>query len=152
MARRIVTGNNEHGRSYVVSDEVVSQVGLWRSIPGDPLGATADQPTMLLPSTSPEIEPPAGGSRVMFVTLRPENAPLPAGTPKPQIDPKASHRTGTVDYIMMISGQLVMLLDEGEVTAHAGDLIVQRNTNHSWRNRSDQPAEFWAVMVSLARP
>lgn len=152
MARRIVTGNNEQGRSYVVSDEEVPLVSLWRSIPGDPLGATADPPTRVLSSNAPHIEPSPGGSRVMLVTVRPEAEALPEGAAKPQIDPKEFHRTATIDYIMMVSGEIVLLLDEDEITARAGDLIVQRNTNHSWRNRTGKPTEFWAVMVSLAPP
>ena len=149
MVRRVITGNNEQGRSYIAAEDIIAERALWQSVAGDPLGGMADdKPTRLLPSTAPNIEPPSGGSRVLRVTIRPENGEAQQGD-KPQLDPKIFHRTATVDYIMIVSGELVLLLDEGETTLRAGDLLVQRNTNHGWANRGDEAVDFWAVMVAL---
>jgi len=152
MVRRVITGNDEQGRSYIVSDEQVAELGLWRSVEGDPLSNTpGGVPTHVLPSTAPHVEPPPGGSRAMQVGVRPwkeiEVAQGQGGAPR--LDAKVFHRTTTVDHIMMISGEVALLLDTGETTLRAGDMLVQRNTNHAWQNRTDQPARFWAVMVAL---
>ena len=50
------------------------------------------------------------------------------------------HRTQTLDYVVMIEGELVLLLDDSEVTLKQGDVVVQRGTNHAWENRSDKIA------------
>lgn len=154
MARRVITGNNQQGRSYIVSDEIVTENGLWRSVVGDPLSHEAGgPPTPLLPSTSPHVEPPPGGSRVLRVAVQPLKEAEGASTSgaAPSLAAKVFHRTVTVDYIMIVSGEIELLLDEGETTLRAGDLLVQRNTNHAWHNRTDEPVDFWAVMVSLTQ-
>jgi mannose-6-phosphate isomerase-like protein (cupin superfamily) len=50
------------------------------------------------------------------------------------------HRTQTLDYVVIIEGELVLLLDDSEVTLQPGDVVVQRGTNHAWENRSDTVA------------
>jgi hypothetical protein len=152
MVRRVITGNNEHGRSYVAAEDMTSDRSIWGSIEGDPLGdSSGGGPTPLLPSTAPHVEPPRGGSRVLRVTVQPSNGSKGDAQPggKPRLDPKIFHRTATVDYIMIVSGELVLLLDEGEATLRAGDLLIQRNTNHAWENRGDEIVDFWGVMVAL---
>lgn len=57
------------------------------------------------------------------------------------------HRTETIDYAIVLSGEIVMLLDEGEVTLRAGDILVQCGTNHAWVNRSDTAAVVIFVLV-----
>ena len=49
------------------------------------------------------------------------------------------HKTNSIDYLVVISGSMHMLMEEGEVELHAGDCIVQRGTNHAWVNRSGKP-------------
>ena len=50
------------------------------------------------------------------------------------------HRTQTLDYVVVIEGELVLLLDDSEVTLRQGDVVVQRGTDHAWENRSDAVA------------
>ncbi len=50
------------------------------------------------------------------------------------------HRTQTLDYVVMLEGELVLLLDDSEVSLQEGDVVVQRGTNHAWENRSDKLA------------
>ena len=52
------------------------------------------------------------------------------------------HRTRTVDYVVVITGEIVLVLDDSEVTLRAGDVVVQRGTDHAWENRSSQPARM----------
>ena len=49
----------------------------------------------------------------------------------------AMHRTRTLDYVVVIEGELVLILDDSEVTLKPGDVVVQRGTDHAWENRSD---------------
>ena len=147
MVRRIVTGNNAQGRSYFVSDETVDEMYVWQSAEGDALG----KGTPILPSTAPGIEPPAGGSKVVRVQMEPwqeMKARLDRGE-VPGLDPDGFHTTTTIDYIMLVSGEVDLILDEGRTTVRAGDLVVQRNTNHAWHNLGETPVDFWGVMVSV---
>src|SRR5271168_3955127 len=147
MVRRIVTGNNARGKSYFVSDEEVAEMYIWQSPEGAQLGAG----TPILPSTAPGIEPPAGGSKVVRVQMEPwkeMKARLARGDIS-GLDPDGFHRPATIDYIMIVSGAVDLILDEGRTTVRAGDLVVQRNTNHAWHNLGETPVDFWGVMVSV---
>ena len=147
MTRRVITGNNTAGKSYVVSDEILPDMTLWDTAGDDPLGGGSSR---LLPSSAPNLEPAKGGSKCLRVTLQPWKImkPILERGEIPGVDAKGFHRTNTIDYIMMIDGEVTLLLDEGEVTLSAGDLLVQRNTNHAWHVRGDILANFWGVMVS----
>jgi quercetin dioxygenase-like cupin family protein len=52
------------------------------------------------------------------------------------------HRTRTVDYVVVIKGEIVLLLEDSEVTLRQGDVVVQRGTDHAWENRSSAPARM----------
>jgi mannose-6-phosphate isomerase-like protein (cupin superfamily) len=52
------------------------------------------------------------------------------------------HRTSTLDYVVVISGEVVLVLDDSEVTLRSGDVVVQRGTDHAWENRGTQPARM----------
>jgi len=60
------------------------------------------------------------------------------------------HRTRTLDYAIVLSGEIWAVLDEGEVLLRAGDCLVQRGTNHAWSNRSDVPCTIAFVLVAAA--
>ncbi|MFY9758776.1 MAG: cupin domain-containing protein [Xanthobacteraceae bacterium] len=61
------------------------------------------------------------------------------------------HRTETIDYIVMLSGEIDMDMDEGSVKLRAGDIMVQRGTNHAWVNRSTAPPRL-AIVLMDAKP
>lgn len=61
------------------------------------------------------------------------------------------HKTDSVDYLVVISGSMTMVMEEGEVELHAGDCVVQRGTNHAWVNRSGAPCLLAAVLID-AKP
>jgi uncharacterized cupin superfamily protein len=52
------------------------------------------------------------------------------------------HRTKTLDYVVVIEGEVVLILDDSEVTLRRSDVVVQRGTDHAWENRSDRPARL----------
>ena len=150
MTRRIVTANNAEGRSYFVSDTEVGEAYLWESAAAAPLGAEpGGGPTYRLPTTAPAIDPPPGGTKCVRFAMEPwaimQRTMAENGFPG--LDPDGFHRTASIDYIMILSGEVDLILDEGRTTVRAGDLVVQRNTNHAWHNMTDQPTEFWGVLV-----
>jgi quercetin dioxygenase-like cupin family protein len=57
------------------------------------------------------------------------------------------HKTASVDYAIVLNGEIYALMDEGEVLLKAGDVLIQRGTNHAWSNRSDEPATLAFVLV-----
>jgi mannose-6-phosphate isomerase-like protein (cupin superfamily) len=59
----------------------------------------------------------------------------------------AMHRTRTIDYAVILSGEIDMLLDDSEVHLKAGDVVIQRGTNHAWVNRGDRPCQVAVVLV-----
>lgn len=148
MARRIVTANDASGRSYIFSDEKIPDSEKWRTSGGAPLGMA---PAGLLPSSSPDLEPPPGGSRATFVTLPPwaEMREEVAAGAFHGLDKDGFHRTCTIDYVMIVSGEVELVLDQGRTTARPGDIVIQRNTNHAWYNHGSEPVLFWGVMVSV---
>ena len=140
-ARRVVTGHDQNGKSVVVSDGPPPQ---HHSMQGPSIGAdfiemwNAPQAVPLLTSVEPR-EPnereftimPAAGHLLRIL----EVYPLKAGGKR-----TVMHRTQTLDYVVVIEGELVLLLDDSEVTLKPGDVVVQRGTDHAWENRSDQVA------------
>jgi len=84
------------------------------------------------------IAPPANGTRLAVIDFAPGNAPF-------------MHRTETVDYVIVLAGELDMDMDQSTVKLKAGDILVQRGTNHSWVNRSSQPARAAFVLID-AKP
>jgi mannose-6-phosphate isomerase-like protein (cupin superfamily) len=59
----------------------------------------------------------------------------------------ASHRTETVDYALVLSGEITMIIDDGEVDLKAGDVVIQCGTNHAWSNRSEKPCDVMFVLI-----
>jgi quercetin dioxygenase-like cupin family protein len=138
--RRVVTGHDREGRAVVKIDEreellqrrpqVASRV-LWTSasVPADNSGeedAAAQEIALTI----------AQGTVFRVVEFRPSN-------------PVFMHRTASVDYAVVMDGEIDMELDEGEsVHLQAGDVLVQRGTVHAWINRSSEPCRIAFVLVS----
>jgi hypothetical protein len=168
--RRIVTGNDEHGRSGFIEDGPSPAV---RTVPERPgyrvtnLWATEGSPAKIdgpeLVTTLQGVLPPASGTVVRIIDIPPEpkdpaerERAMKASfgnlfkdadhNPKPGQHP-GMHTTDTVDYAILISGELVAIMDEGEVVMHAGDVLIQRGTNHAWANRSDAHARIAFILI-----
>jgi mannose-6-phosphate isomerase-like protein (cupin superfamily) len=77
-----------------------------------------------------------------------------AGTPAKGIAPRhpLMHRTRTLDYAIIMSGEIDMLVDEGEVHLKAGDVVVQQATNHAWVNRGTQPCRIAFILLDGQEP
>jgi mannose-6-phosphate isomerase-like protein (cupin superfamily) len=152
--RRVVTGIDEQGRSTVMSDGDAfggdAWAEVWVSDPALGIDAVVD------PHDGPlALEPPVGGTawRVFAVppdaVLRERLARTASSIPG--MEPDGFHTTSTVDYVMVLEGEIALELDTGEVALHPGNCVVQRGTRHAWRNRTDRPVRMVAVMLS-AKP
>jgi quercetin dioxygenase-like cupin family protein len=137
--RRVVTGHDANGIAMVLSDTRVSEAeerdGRWRTrvwatpVPGDIAAGTE----IAAPAPSGPLAYAAGAQFLVF-DFGPHNV-------------INMHRTDTVDYVVVMEGEIEMDLDEGTVTLRAGDVLVQRGTNHVWRNATDRTARAAIVMI-----
>jgi uncharacterized cupin superfamily protein len=67
----------------------------------------------------------------------------------PEVEASGFHRTDTLDYVMVLDGEVTLELDRGAVTLGPGDCVVQRATRHAWRNRSGRAVRLAVVMIRL---
>ena len=157
-ARRVVTGENEEGKSCVVSDapppgtpEAGTSKGamaeLWH-LPGPPLSVLSGGE---IPDGPWELEPLPGGIAWRLVQL-PPSAEAAGGRatgddPRYSKDRPGFHHTDSIDFIQLLEGEVELELDEQTLLLRAGDCAIQRGTWHAWRNRGDLPCIFGAVML-----
>ena len=111
-----------------------------------------DEPASEYGLIAKSMEVAADYSFVIF-TLRPE-ARFQDGAPKRVLPPRhpAMHRTRTVDYAIVMSGEIDMLLDDSEIHLKAGDVLVQQGTNHAWVNRGKEPCRIAFILVDAKEP
>ncbi len=139
--RRVVTGHDPNGKPVIWIDgdatnhkfpsEKISSTLMW-STDASPTQIIGDEDdgARILGSA-----PPANGSRFTMMEFQPGNA-------------AHLHRTDTVDYVICLTGEIDMFLDNTQfVTLRAGDVLIQRGTYHAWANRSDKPCRLAVVLL-----
>jgi mannose-6-phosphate isomerase-like protein (cupin superfamily) len=172
--RRVVTGEDERGRSRVVSDTAAPTVASEhiRGMVSTPLWATLDAGSFdrsgndPLPALGPaEDLPERGGTRFFCITFPPDSVyadpafdPTAAAAEQRRNSPRLAahfsperpgvHRTDTVDYTFVLSGTILLELDDDEVELREGDVVVQNGVRHAWRNRTAEPALLGVVWVA----
>ena len=129
--KRVVTGHDAQGRSVFAIEDEPQPIVLER--PAD----------CASPSCGPR---PASRARGASSPIR--AAPYFASSEKRRRP--GMHRTRTIDYAIVLSGEIYAVLDEGEVLLKAGDVLIQRATNHAWSNRGDRPCRIAFVLVDAA--
>ncbi len=137
--RRVVTGHDKTGKSVVLSDGTPPQR---HPMKGREVGADFfemwNDPNTVPPLTSVEArEPSEREFTIMPVTghlMRIIDIYPPSEGGKRTV----MHRTKTLDYAVVIEGEVVLVLDDSEVQLKQGDVVVQRGTDHAWENRSDK--------------
>lgn len=169
--RRIVVGN-VGGRSRVIETGTPERTHVARHTPGfeqSVVWATPSAPTADVPASDPAIAlatlvPGAGQTRMIVLTVppdavyaRPDFEPGPAALEMAEIAPGLAelfevehpgmHTTPTVDYDVVIEGELCLELTDGEIVVGAGDIVIQHGARHAWRNRTDKPARLLAVLI-----
>ena len=170
--RRVLTGHDRDGKSIILTDGIAPNVLEMSSMPGLALtdlwetkGAPASNEGNLDAATRPvHLEPPKNGTILRIVEFPPDthwrqNADARKAfdsigashaPDKHSADPMM-HKTATVDYIIVLKGEIWAVMDKGEVLLKPGDILVQRGTNHSWSVRTEGPCIIAAVLVS-AKP
>ena len=168
--RRIVTGNDAKGRSRIVEDAAATTM---RTVPERPgyravnVWRTTETPARIGAEDSVArhqgILPPKNGSILRIIDFPPEpqderqlRQMLDATfggiykdalhDKRPNVHP-GMHTTQTVDYAIVLEGEIYAVMDEGETLMKAGDVLIQRGTNHAWANRSDRTARIAFVLI-----
>ncbi|MGH7988419.1 MAG: cupin domain-containing protein [Candidatus Binataceae bacterium] len=160
-SRRIVTGHNAEGKSVIVIDGPPTPFGAYWLTDATPVDNTGSGDAGMRVR---KLEPPPGGSIFRFAAIPPEDPNMPAAererqTAKmfEQMDAAhcrsdtsrhpGMHKTRTIDYVVLLSGEVTLLLDEGKVDLKPFDVVVQRGTSHAWVNRGKEPALIAAVLI-----
>jgi mannose-6-phosphate isomerase-like protein (cupin superfamily) len=168
--RRVVTGHSTEGKAIIASDEVVEPIRL-ALLPGFEFfrlwGADA-APQLPDAGSMPAHHayfPPVGGFRFGLFTVPPETdvlledldigaafaameTALPGMAAHMEPDHPGMHTTASVDYEYVVSGSVVLELDDGtEVELRPGDTVIQNGTRHAWRNRGTEPCQMVVVLV-----
>jgi mannose-6-phosphate isomerase-like protein (cupin superfamily) len=171
--RRVVTGHSPAGKAVLASDTqvdgiTVAQLGsefhrLWG---GDAVSRFPDDGSE---PAGPLYFPPVGGFRVSMFTVPPDSvmraalanpaalmpeleAKLPGLTGPLEPDAPGMHTTDTIDFEYVISGRVVLELDDGaKVELGPGDTVVQNGTRHAWRNPFDEPCRMVVFLVGAER-
>lgn len=143
--RRIVTGHDPAGKAVIwidvpaanhkFPDDKVSSTLMWSTTatPAEFLGSE-DEGARILGTA-----PPAGGTRFTMMEFQPGN------------ELHGLHRTDTIDYVICISGEMTMLVDDGRaVTLRPGDVLIQRGTAHGWVNKGSEPCRLAVVLIDGA--
>jgi mannose-6-phosphate isomerase-like protein (cupin superfamily) len=170
--RRVLTGHDAAGRSTFIADgeapnfkEMPGFKGLvltdlWET-GGAPASNEGDQDAAARPV---RLEPPKNGSILRIVEFPPDSAwrgstdgaagfkaiGASHAPDKSSSDPMM-HRTSTVDYIIVLKGEIYAIMEKGETLLRPGDVLVQRGTNHSWSVRGNEPCIVAAVLVSARK-
>lgn len=172
--RRIVAGENADGRSTILSNSIIPVVNgtpdylqvaeLWRT---DGLGGAIPATADVVDPAVADIKPPVGGTRFVIEVAHPEGEggrdeasvqrmfeAVSGGESRTHSDEDVHpgmHKTDTIDYIMVLKGEIDFILETGEVHLTEGDMIVDTGVNHSWANRSGKPCVLVAVMIGVER-
>ena len=173
--RRVVTGHDVQGRAIIQQDGDVPRVQRIGG-PHGPLfyevWNTRDTPAPIDHASGEPVEvgiqlaPPKNGTRIRVLDIPPEDASIKAVTPE---EAKAHfaevgaatasshtasgsrhafmHRTETVDYGIVLEGEVTLIMDDGETLVRAGDIVVQRGTNHGWANRSGRHCRIAFILI-----
>lgn len=175
--RVLVTGNNDDNQSRIVSRAPIQvdnyfayQPGFsvevfWRTSANSTVGDAFKTPVWGTSSILPEV----AGTSAMIVTFPPaadteSSGPivvenlikevserLPGLAETFEAEPPGYHLTNTIDYVVLLEGELKLLLDDESENLKVGDMVVQNGTRHAWVNESKSPARLLVIMVGTER-
>jgi mannose-6-phosphate isomerase-like protein (cupin superfamily) len=169
--RRIVTGHDAQGKAVALFDG--PSIPKVRSAGGNAvtmLWVTGENPVDMSgredrAGTPVGVPPPANGSIFRIVDFPPYS---PSSAPVDHhkmlvamgIDPGTqgyarhanTHRTRSIDYALVLEGEIDMLMDDTEVHVKAGDVLVQQGTNHAWVNNGDKPCRIAFILIDAKEP
>jgi hypothetical protein len=173
--RRVVTGHNSEGLSCFITDGPAPNVfqrsvgstnvtELWKT-----LSTPADNSDDTDPTAPPyRLPPPDEGTVLRIISYPPDKIRLAAlehersgaadeasgrAAALDRSNPRhpGFHKTRSIDYAIVLSGEIYALMDVGETLLRQGDVLIQRGTNHAWSNRTDEPAVIAFILIE-AKP
>lgn len=162
--RRVVTGHDPSGKAIVLMDGAAANQKLRQTgIVSTLLWVTDETPADISGSADRAareigVPPPPNGSILRVVDFPPESATAKADNAailkemgvaagSAPVRHAHMHRTRSVDYAIVLSGEIDMLLDDSEVHLTAGDIMVQQGTNHAWVNRGSEVCRIAFVLI-----
>lgn len=171
---RVVTGHDGEGKAIVSSAGPLPTVVEIAAIPGTvfhEVWSTAATPAPIDNGADPTtgalmLPPPPQGSRMRFVDIPPDTDEFlahgagrmrhafaqigdeKASTVKTASPHPLMHRTESIDYGVVIEGEMTLLLDDAEVLLEPGSVVIQRGTNHAWANRSGKPCRMLFILIA----
>ena len=167
--RRVVTGHDANGRANILFDDLAPNVTELKGWPGaavTELWVTDEAPVNNAGAADRSLrplrhDPTPAGTIFRVVELPPDRPEIKIDTastfgelgsthmPKSEDSARhpSMHKTDSIDYLVVIAGEMWMVMEEGEVLLRQGDCIVQRGTNHASVNRSDRPCLLAAILI-----
>ncbi len=168
--RRVITGHDKNGKAVVLIDEAMTpDLGHVLTPTGQPNVRLSDiWMSGSVPDTnagnndsvgdSVTLEPPAGGTVFRVLELPPDSErnydqmkeyfeKMGAGDRLDGQKHPGMHKTKSIDYLIMMTGEVWLILDDEEVCLKAGDVCVQRGTIHAWSNRTSEPCLIAVVLL-----
>jgi mannose-6-phosphate isomerase-like protein (cupin superfamily) len=169
--RRIITGHDKDGTAVILQDGQINTVARTGGIGSAVLWITEESPADMSSAKDRVraigVPPPPNGSILRVVDFPPVKD-LPKVSNEQMIkemgisakaDGKGKHinnpfmhRTKSIDYAIVLEGEIDMLLDDTEVHMKAGDIMVQQGTNHAWVNNSDKTCRIAFVLIDALTP
>jgi mannose-6-phosphate isomerase-like protein (cupin superfamily) len=172
--RRVVTGHDAAGRARLVDDGEVEPIttALMPGAAAYRLWGRDERPAFPddgAPRSADAYYPPPDGSRFMINVIPPGElvpAPgvdtagalaelerlMPGAMARNEPDAPGMHTTDSIDYVLVVSGEVTLELDDGEQTVlRAGDAVVQNGTRHAWRNHGTGPCTIVGVAIGAER-
>jgi mannose-6-phosphate isomerase-like protein (cupin superfamily) len=173
--RRIVTGHDSAGKAVIQSAAPPTRIQVIGNGEGPTffeVWNTRETPALIDRASGEPLEaqltlvPPKSGTRIRVLDIPPETETMDqvdrmqaqalfaevgaadasthagSGTRHPHM-----HRTQTIDYGIVLEGEIFLLVDEGEILVQAGDIVIQRGTNHAWSNRSDRSCRIAFILI-----
>jgi len=145
--RRVVTGHDSAGRSTILIDEEVDPTQTPSSTVAQ-LWVAEQAPVSNegfedLSHRPLSLQPPPGGSQIWIVTIPPKGE----GEHLSNINDLNRHTTATIDYMIVLQGELCLFLDDGRTVLKPQDVVVQRGTAHAWENSGTEPVVLAVILI-----
>lgn len=173
--RRIVTGHDAQGRAVILEDAPpprVARIGGEHGPMFYEIWNTRESPARIDHASGEpsedgiQLAPPRNGTRIRVLEVPPEDPSIATLNPEQARAHFAEvgaanaashsgsgskhafmHRTETIDYGIVLEGEITLIVDEGETVAYAGDIVIQRGTNHGWANRGKVPCRIAFILI-----
>lgn len=152
--RRIVTGFDDKRRAILVSDGIPTRIQTLSANGATCYEIWSTRGTARIDSVNAEPPeetltwaPPARGARMQVMDVLPEGPTALVDTAPTELSPAVLGRFESVDYVIVLQGEMTLILSEAEIVVYAGNIVVQLGTPHTWANRSGRLCRIALVSV-----